>query len=108
MLGLRHASGFLDPTVGLLDVFADDQAGAVARVPGGSRVDVRAAMRVDVLRHMRGHIELARRRHKCRRAILAALALHAGPGLEQRLINREMLNRQQDLDSRQMQATPQP
>src|ERR1700757_4975903 len=53
MLGLRHAGDFLDPTVGLLNAFADDLAEAVARVPGGSRVDVGATMRGDVLRHMR-------------------------------------------------------
>ena len=54
MLGLRHAGDFLDPAIGLLDAFADNLAGPITLMPDGSAINVGTAMRVDILRDMRG------------------------------------------------------
>jgi hypothetical protein len=48
MLGLLHHSHAFDPAVRLFDPFADHLARPVAFVPRGARVDVGAAIRVDV------------------------------------------------------------
>ena len=46
------------------DPLADDLTDLIAGMPGGPGIDVRATMRVDILRHMRGDLEFTRRGHE--------------------------------------------
>src|SRR5271157_4226262 len=56
--GLRHAAHHLDPAIRLLDPLTDDLADRVAGMARRPAIDVRTAMPIDVLRHMRsgGHL----------------------------------------------------
>lgn len=63
-LGLCHAAHALDPAIGFLDPLANNLAHLVAAVAGGAAIDGGTAAPVEVLRHMRGGVQLARGGHE--------------------------------------------